>query len=70
MASMLGLASLVGAVPVGAAEAITLTTPYPAVAAAPGATVNFDISITTDAPGRVDLAVRSTLPRLPSALET
>jgi len=57
---MLGLVSLVGAVPVGAAQAITLTTPYPGVAVAPGATVNFDISITTDAPGRVDLAVAGT----------
>jgi uncharacterized membrane protein len=57
---LLGLVSLVGAVPVGAAEAITITTPYPAVAVAPGATVNFDISITTDAPGRVDLAVNGT----------
>src|SRR3954454_13833208 len=60
VASMLGLVSLVGAVPVGAAQAITLTTPYPGVAVAPGATVNFDISITTDAPGRVALAVAGT----------
>ena len=57
MASMLGLASLVGAAPVGAVQAITLTTPYPAVAVAPGSTVNFDIDVTTDAPDRVDLTV-------------
>jgi len=58
VASMLGLASLAGAVPVGAAEAITLTTPYPAVAVAPGSTVNFDIAVTTADPGRVDLSLQ------------
>ncbi len=57
LAVMLGVASLVGAVPVGAAAAITLTTPYPAVAVAPGATVNFDINVTTADPGRVDLSI-------------
>ena len=57
VASMLGLASLLGAAPVGAASEITLSTPYPAVAASPGSTVNFDISITTDTPDRVDLTV-------------
>ncbi|MFL5650485.1 MAG: NEW3 domain-containing protein [Chloroflexota bacterium] len=57
VASMLGLVSLIGAAPVGAAGQITLTTPYPAVAAAPGSTVNFDISITTDTPDRVDLTL-------------
>ena len=56
-ASLLGLASLIGAAPVGAAGEITLTTPYPAVAAAPGSTVNFEISITTDTADRVDLTV-------------
>lgn len=55
--SILGLASVVGAAPVGAADAITLTTPYPAVAVAPGSNVAFDISVTTDTAGRVDLAV-------------
>ena len=57
VASLLGLASLVGAAPVGAANEITLTTPYPAVAASPGSTVNFEISITTDTADRVDLTV-------------
>ena len=57
VASLLGLLSLAGASPVGAASEITLTTPYPAVAAAPGATVNFEISITTDTADRVDLTV-------------
>ena len=55
--ALLGLASVLGAAPVGAADAITLTTPYPAVAVAPGSNVNFDISVTTDSAGRVDLAV-------------
>src|SRR5258707_1016707 len=41
-----------------AADAVTLTTPYPGVAAAPGAKVTFDISVTTATPGRVDLSVR------------
>ncbi len=57
-ATIVGLASLLGAAPAAtAAAAITLSTPYPAVAAAPGANVNFDISVTTDAATRVDLAV-------------
>jgi uncharacterized membrane protein len=56
-ASILGLASLIGAVPVGAADAITLTTPYPAIAVAPGASPSFDISVKTASAGRVDLAV-------------
>ena len=57
VASILGLASLVGVAPVGAAEAITLSTPYPAVAFAPGSSVNFEISVTTQEPGRVALSV-------------
>ena len=55
--SLLGLASLLGAAPVGAASELTMSTPYPAVAASPGSTVNFEISITTDTPDRVDLTV-------------
>src|SRR4029079_9873458 len=57
VASMLGLVSLAGAVPVGAAGQLTLTTPYPAVAASPGSTVNLDLSITTHTPQRVGLTV-------------
>jgi uncharacterized membrane protein len=57
LASILGLASLVSAAPVGAVDTITLTTPYPAVAVAPGSSVNFEISVATDTAGRVDLAV-------------
>jgi uncharacterized membrane protein len=56
-ASLLGLASLAGAAPVGAADAVTLTTPFPAVAVSPGSNPSFDISVTTASAGRVDLAV-------------
>jgi len=55
--SILGLGSLAGATPVGAADSIRVTTPYPAVAVAPDTKVTFDISIDTDAAGRVDLSV-------------
>ncbi len=55
--SILGLAVL-GAVPAAsAAAAVSLTTPFPAIAVAPGSSPSFDISVTTDTPGRVDLAV-------------
>lgn len=56
-ASLLGLVSLAGAAPVGAADAVTLTTPFPAIAVAPGSNPSFDITITTASAGRVDLAV-------------
>jgi uncharacterized membrane protein len=57
-ASIVGLASLLGAAPAAtAAAAITLTTPFPAVAVAPGASVSFDISVTTDKATRVNLGV-------------
>ena len=56
-ASLLGLVSMAGAVPVAAAGAVTLTTPYPAIAVAPGSNPSFDISVTTASAGRVDLAV-------------
>jgi uncharacterized membrane protein len=56
-ASVVVLASLLGAAPVGAADSITLTTPYPAVAVAPGANVSFDVSVGTTSGGRVDLAL-------------
>ena len=57
MTSILGLALLAGAPATTAAAAITLTTPYPAIAVAPGSNPSFDISVTTDKPGRVNLAV-------------
>jgi uncharacterized membrane protein len=40
-----------------AADAITLTTPFPAVAVAPGSSPSFDVSVTTATPGRVALKV-------------
>src|SRR5690242_8682623 len=51
----MGLLAALGAAPVGAAAPITLTTPYPAIAVAPGAKVTMDISITTASSGRVEL---------------
>jgi uncharacterized membrane protein len=56
--SIVGLAMMAGAPASSAATAsITLTTPYPGVAVAPGSTVNFEISITTATAGRVNLTV-------------
>jgi uncharacterized membrane protein len=55
--SIVGLGMLAGAPASSAASAITLTTPYPAVAVAPGSSPSFDISVTTAAAGRVDLTV-------------
>lgn len=55
--AVLGVA-LVGVAPATwAADSITLTTPYPAVAVAPGAKVTFDLSIKTTSPARVDLSL-------------
>jgi uncharacterized membrane protein len=53
--SLMGLLAALVAAPVGAAAPITLTTPYPAIAVAPGAKVTMDISITTTSSGRVEL---------------
>ncbi len=55
--SILGLAMLAGAPAASAASAITLTTPFPAIAVAPGSNPSFDVSVTTAQPGRVTLAV-------------
>ncbi|MEZ0241402.1 MAG: NEW3 domain-containing protein [Chloroflexota bacterium] len=49
------LAGLAG--PAAAVDGLTLTTPYPSVAVAPGSKVSFDLTIKTTAPGRVDLGV-------------
>lgn len=43
--------------PVAAASPFAVTTPYPQVVVAPGASVSFDIAITTPAPERVGLAL-------------
>jgi uncharacterized repeat protein (TIGR01451 family) len=40
-----------------AADSIVLTTPYPAVAVAPGAKVTFDLSVKTTSPARVNLSL-------------
>lgn len=45
------------AAPVGAVEITSISTPYPAVTAAPGSKVTFEIDIKTATPGRVDLAL-------------
>ena len=57
VASLLGLVCSPAPLPVGAADAVTLTTPFPAIAVAPGSNPSFDITITTASAGRVDLAV-------------
>jgi uncharacterized membrane protein len=48
---------LAGVPATSAAAAITLTTPFPAIAVAPGSSPSFDVSITTATPGRVGLTV-------------
>lgn len=48
---------LVGVPGTAAADGLTLTTPYPAVAVAPGAKVSFDLSIETATSQRVNLSV-------------
>ena len=56
-ALIVGLAMLAGAPAIDAAGPITLTTPFPAVAVAPGSSPSFDVSITTDKATRVALTV-------------
>jgi uncharacterized membrane protein len=51
------LTLMVGASVAQAAGKVSVTTPYPAVAVAPGAKVSFDLSIETDTADRVDLKV-------------
>ena len=51
------LLALVGVPLAAAANAVTLTTPYPAVSVAPGTKVSFDLSIDTPSATRVDLSV-------------
>jgi uncharacterized membrane protein len=57
MASIVGLVMLAAAPAMSAAGEITLSTPFPAIAVAPGSAPSFDISVTTSAPGRVGLSV-------------
>ena len=56
-ASIVGLVMLAAAPGMSAAGEITLSTPFPAIAVAPGSAPSFDISVTTQAPGRVALTV-------------
>ncbi|HYN69788.1 MAG TPA: NEW3 domain-containing protein [Candidatus Eisenbacteria bacterium] len=49
------LAGLAG--PAAAVDTLALTTPYPAVAVAPGSKVSFDLTVKTSVAARVDLAV-------------
>jgi uncharacterized membrane protein len=54
---MLGFGTIGAALPAGAVDAVSLSTPYPAIAVAPGATPSFDISVKTATAGTVALAV-------------
>ena len=58
------LLALMAGLPAGAVAtaALTLTTPYPAVAVAPGSKVSFDLTIQTPTTERVGLAVKGTPP--------
>jgi len=55
--SMVSVVTALAVVPVVAADSISVTTPYPAVAVAPGAKVDLDVSIKTTNGGRVNLSV-------------
>ena len=50
VASIVGLVMLAAAPVMSAAGEITLTTPFPAIAVAPGSAPSFDISVTTQRP--------------------
>jgi uncharacterized membrane protein len=54
---ILGVASVGVAPAASAADTIQLTTPYPAVAVAPGAKVSFDLSVKTPTATRVNLSL-------------
>src|SRR3954468_3514837 len=55
LAAFLLVAGLLPAVALAAG--VSMTTPYPSVVADPGSTVKFPITVTTDTPERVELAV-------------
>lgn len=54
--AILGVA-MIGVAPATAADSIELTTPYPAVAVAPGAKVTFNLSVKTASAERVNLSL-------------
>ncbi len=49
---------LVGVPTAAAADTVSLSTPYPGVAVAPGTKVSFDVSVKTDTSARVDLSLK------------
>ena len=61
MPSIVGLVMLAAAPAMSAAGEVTLSTPFPAIAVAPGSAPSFEISVTTQEPGRVSLSVGSIL---------
>src|SRR4051812_42275257 len=57
-ASLAAFLLLAGLLPsVALAAGVSMTTPYPSVVADPGSTVKFPITVTSDTPQRVELAV-------------
>ena len=57
-ASLAAFLLLTGLLPsVALAAGVSMTTPYPSVVADPGSTVKFPITVTSDTPQRVELAV-------------
>jgi uncharacterized membrane protein len=57
-ATILALAALSGyGTTALAADALTVTTPYPAIVVGPGSKVSFDLTIKTTSPARVDLSL-------------
>ena len=56
IAALLAVAALAPAHAL-AVEGLTVTTPYPAVAVAPGTDVSFELTVATATPSRVDLAI-------------
>ena len=57
LAASIRVGNVGAALPAGAVDAVSLSTPYPAIAVAPGATPSFDISVKTATAGTVALAV-------------
>jgi uncharacterized membrane protein len=55
--ALAGLGPALVASPALAASTFSLTTPYPEVVVAPGASVSFDVAVTTPSPERVTLAL-------------
>ncbi len=56
-ATLLGLVATLGSTAAFAATAFSVTTPYPEVVVGPGASVSFDVTVTTPSPERVGLSL-------------